>query len=628
MYLRTLLAAILGAASWADHVAADLRITKDLHSWGGVNFPGLQFLPPKKRDEVIRQIVKSNARVIRLHIRPYDKPFYPDPELEPGTFARGMLDVYDDTLAAIHRISKGQVKVIISPHDAHALRKTNDVPCDSYCEKLDGAFLDFYSNVEYRDQYKTRLEVLFKQYPSKNFDERPWSTLNEVILGVDVQNQPWSGIYPIVSGESWLCDVATHLKDDLELGQNNIAVIAAGVSGPQTIDEDQNFPDTVFDCNAIDAIGIHGYFQQEEDATAGTPWANLFLPGNTLTARAEKENKLLFVEEMAFTNTKLGLHYKKQAIWDQGAALNLRGIPWLYSHLSMPEKGEGTTSRVDILRDPKISALGALQDILKRAYTSRSNSDWSTYISPPLQGLTNNTLLPLNPYVPEQSACTFGCLGWLCDSADGCEPDLLCKNSICTKPADSQPGNAGATCNSKAVCQEHLRCEDGLCQPCISRVVKQPDDMRKTANVHDDFSYCFPDTHDPFLMRNICLKPQPFGSSLRRGNPCANAMHCDANEFCDWGLCKPCKEGCLGMKCKSSNKCKTGYCNMYGRCDYPGKKKKIHGPGAWAGKTRPEPKGKGLGQQGKGGANKVWDVPMKVNIPKESVKATGAPVPT
>ena len=67
-------------------------------------------------------------------------------------------------MAAIHHLSKGssditnvvalidiitgQVKVIVVPHDAHALRGSNDVPCDAYCEKLDGAFLDFYSSNE------------------------------------------------------------------------------------------------------------------------------------------------------------------------------------------------------------------------------------------------------------------------------------------------------------------------------------------------------------------------------------------------------------------------------------------------------------------------------------------------
>lgn len=40
------------------------------------------------------------------------------------------------------------MKVIVVPHDAHALRGTNNVPCDAYCEKLNGSFLDFYSQEE------------------------------------------------------------------------------------------------------------------------------------------------------------------------------------------------------------------------------------------------------------------------------------------------------------------------------------------------------------------------------------------------------------------------------------------------------------------------------------------------
>jgi hypothetical protein len=33
-----------------------------------------------------------------------------------------------------------------------------------------------------RELYKTRLEVLFKHYPSKAFDGRPWGELSEIIL--------------------------------------------------------------------------------------------------------------------------------------------------------------------------------------------------------------------------------------------------------------------------------------------------------------------------------------------------------------------------------------------------------------------------------------------------------------
>lgn len=53
------------------------------------------------------------------------------------------------------------MKVIIVPHDAHALRGTNDVPCDAYCKELNGAFLDFYS----LDKCMSLLTVHFRTLP-------------------------------------------------------------------------------------------------------------------------------------------------------------------------------------------------------------------------------------------------------------------------------------------------------------------------------------------------------------------------------------------------------------------------------------------------------------------------------
>jgi hypothetical protein len=338
MLLPSLLATLLSLTTYSTPVSSSsstsssLRITADNHSFGGVNYPQLQFFTPSHRDASILELVNSGARVIRLFIRPDAQ--HPDPESELGGFDKSLLDQFDDTLAAIHHLSKGQLKVIIAPHDAHALRGTNNVPCDAYCQRLNGAFLDFYSSDEYRELYKTRLEVFFKHYPSKNFDGRPWSELSEVILGVDLQNQPFSGISPIPSGESWLCDIASYLKFSIGLDSANIAVISGGVSGPQSVDGNENFPDSVFDCKAIDVIGIHGYFDKRGDRTAGTAWADMFLPGNTLMGRAagkkKGEGKLLLVEEWAYVhNDEFGLFYKKEAVWDQGNALNYRGIPWV-----------------------------------------------------------------------------------------------------------------------------------------------------------------------------------------------------------------------------------------------------------------------------------------------------------
>jgi hypothetical protein len=82
------------------------------------------------------------------------------------------------------------------------------------------------------------------------------------------------------------------------------------------------------------------------------------------------------------------------------------------------------------------------------------------------------------------------------------------------------------------------------------------------------------------------------------------------------------------MTCKTNNKCKTGFCNEYGRCDYPGQKKIRSGPGAHAGLR----KGPGWNlngpKNGERGPNKVRDQAMKINIPKEQVEATGNPAAT
>lgn len=134
--------------------------------------------------------------------------------------------------------------------------------------------------------------------------------------------------------------MATHLKFKAGLDMSNIAVISGGVSGLQSLGGIQNFPDSVFDCAAIDVIGIHGRFAASEDEgkTAGTAWAEMLVPGNTLTSRAlgkKGKGKLLLVEEWEYVHTDAGIQHKKEAVFDQGNALNLRGIPWVRSPPSL-----------------------------------------------------------------------------------------------------------------------------------------------------------------------------------------------------------------------------------------------------------------------------------------------------
>jgi hypothetical protein len=66
MLITTLLATVLALSPWAPRVAASLAITADQHSWGGVNYPMLQFFTPQHRDDTIRALVDAKVRVVRL----------------------------------------------------------------------------------------------------------------------------------------------------------------------------------------------------------------------------------------------------------------------------------------------------------------------------------------------------------------------------------------------------------------------------------------------------------------------------------------------------------------------------------------------------------------------------------
>jgi hypothetical protein len=66
MFFTAFVATWLSIALWTPPVAADLKITADHHSWGGVNYPMLQFFTPQHRDDTIRALVDAKVRVVRL----------------------------------------------------------------------------------------------------------------------------------------------------------------------------------------------------------------------------------------------------------------------------------------------------------------------------------------------------------------------------------------------------------------------------------------------------------------------------------------------------------------------------------------------------------------------------------
>ena len=153
-------------------------------------------------------------------------------------------------------------------------------------------------------------------------------------------------------------------------------------------------------------------------------------------------------------------------------------------HLDRPHR------RSQTLRNSPPSADEKTAQHLQAMLTGSNNQEWKLK---PL-GLSNVSSVVLNPYIIEQSDCTFGCLGHLCDAADSCSPDLLCKNSVCQPYPETQPGRVGERCNSKAVCQSHLRCDEkqGTCQACSARSTIQPAIEKRKRTIEGDMPFTIP----------------------------------------------------------------------------------------------------------------------------------------
>ena len=203
------------------------------------------------------------------------------------------------------------------------------------------------------------------------------------------------------------------------------------------------------------------------------------------------------------------------------------------------------------------TAMAVLSQILSRASASASHFDWTRYVHPLNQTMPHSQL-EINPYGMVQGDCSFGCLGWLCDTMDSCQPGSVCKNNVC-EPCSL--GCPGMDCNSKKPCQEWTKCVDGICQECSARSTSS--NLFKSCNANPICS------NDALLTARVCNYCNERTSKCR-GSPCIRASDCNADEECDFGTCKSCTtSGCLGQACQSSVECKTGLCNFYKKCDYP-----------------------------------------------------------
>ncbi|KAF2099185.1 hypothetical protein NA57DRAFT_76415 [Rhizodiscina lignyota] len=367
-------------------------------SFGGVNHYFLPFLPAGKRDAIITSIYQGGSKSIRTIVRPItsnsekdsnDLILHDDPQhgLGEGDFDLSLLDIYDDFLSSVNRISNGNMKVIFALHDANNIRGYNDLPCDTFCQattngdQSSDAWQNFYTDSNLVNAYKLRLSQFLNVYKSKNFNGASWSTLSQVILGVDLQNEPWVNQYPIPSGqETWICDISSYLKNDLGLGSSNIAVFSGGLSGGAGPLGFGNAPDAALNCADLDVIALHAYLSSSNE-NVDQQWYDLLVEGGDFRNAITSHTKLLFVEEWSYLPGNPS--YTKQSdIWAQGHSLNVRGVPWTYwDVMSGDENCPACESKEVSVDGGAGSSWDSLQTVLKEASSAATDFDWSKYIA-------------------------------------------------------------------------------------------------------------------------------------------------------------------------------------------------------------------------------------------------------
>jgi hypothetical protein len=546
-----------------------------LSSFAGVNHYFLASLNSNDRDTVIQSAINGGAKVIRTFLRPeaYSsekgdaKNTWPDIESPMGNFVNPLssfMDNYDDMLYSIYTHSGGQTKVILSLHDANMIAGYTK-PCDAYCTYLKANGMDwasFYTDGTIRNAYKARLSKILNDYPSKNFGGKPWSQLSEVILAIDLQNEPGVSKPSVVTGTGWICDIATYLKQTV--GLQGIAVATGAIGGSDSGDappatSGQNWPAEVFQCSSVDIISLHGYYAQSGSSNAGQPWCNLLSQAGVLVPEALKYGKLIMAEEWVYNG---GSGSKTGDIQAQAHALNALGIPWSYWDIMQGSESCAGCGNNEVSIDNASGAFGVLSSLMKEASGTTSAFDWSGYF-----GANSNAVAITDGTCGSTgNSCSWGCLGWDCSSSSPCQGDLECKNGICSA---CTWGCLGWDCSTTSPCKDSNQCTNGVCSACTwgcegwACSASQPcrGEYECTNGVCSACTWgCLGwscSSSSPCKLVNQCNAG--VCESCQWGCPgwsCSASQPCQGDGECKNGVCGACTWGCLGWSCSASSPCK------------------------------------------------------------------------
>eukprot|EP00798_Chlamydomonas_sp_ICE-L_P031538 gene31538-6723_t len=258
-------------------------------NWAGANSFYLHALVASEQAKVLDAMQSAGMEVIRIFINRIDAEAKGSncitvPDLEDTRVGAAYDDTilnaidalmvqdigvgapYDDTIlkaidALMVQVVKRKMKLIIAMHDRYSLgcwgkdgyvTKYN-IPTTEACDTDTAAnnIIQFYNNpAAAADMDKRFAHILDHQNPF--FNNRPWSSLSEAILGFDIQNEAQAhSPNRVIANRDWICSRAKLVKPKLSAG---ILVMTGGGA---------DIWDSVivehFECPAIDVVCAHTY---------------------------------------------------------------------------------------------------------------------------------------------------------------------------------------------------------------------------------------------------------------------------------------------------------------------------------------------------------------------------------
>ncbi|KAJ1548419.1 hypothetical protein HK405_003272, partial [Cladochytrium tenue] len=279
-------------------------------SFAGINSYFLHTLSDSDQNTVLDAIANANYRVIRIFI----VHVY---EGNKGTSATGVNDIeenaigsYDDTVLGmidnfmLKCYNRG-LKLIIALHDRYSLGTWDS---DAYANTYGASA--FYTDSNAQAAFDKRINHILT-HTNPNFNNRPWSDLEEVVFAFEPENEAMGHMDFVNS--NWHCDRAATIRGLLPSGSGILISTGGGT------DFYSSLYSAFFSCSNIDIVSVHSYGND----------ASYKLSGAVSSANAA--GKRVMYEE--FGNTG---YSKASGNAAQADAANSLGVPWLAWEASMP----------------------------------------------------------------------------------------------------------------------------------------------------------------------------------------------------------------------------------------------------------------------------------------------------